>query len=103
MKAKKTRAHEMLVTIATSAICDFLSDKKKTTFIALKDSVKGRMSDYIRVCVDVWSEMNKKVDLYDFVYEWVAKDYASIAGNASVIHVLVGVPNSECKSVTLEY
>ena len=103
MRARKTRAHEILVAIATSAVCDFLNDKKKTTFIALKDSVKGRMTDYIRVCVDVWSEMKGKQDLYDFVYEWVAKDYASVAGNASVIKVLVAVPNSECKSVTLEY
>lgn len=103
MKAKKTRAHEMLVAIATSAVCDFLSDKEKTTFIALKESTKARMSDYINASVEFWSEMKKRPELYDFVYEWVAKDYAAVAGNASVIKVLVAVPNSECKSVTLEY
>lgn len=103
MKAKKTRNEEMLVTIATSAVCDFLKEEKKCAIYSLNEGRIARLTDYVHAVVDVWSEIKKKPNLYDFTKEWIAKDYATIVGNGSVIKVLVAVPNSECKSVIFEY
>ena len=71
----------------------------------MNDGKVSRLTDYIYAVVDVWSELNIKVkpDLYEFTKEWISKDYATVVGMGAVIKVLVGVPNSECKSVTFEY
>lgn len=103
MKAKKTRKEEMLVTIATSAVCDFLKDEKKCLIRDLNEAKIARLTDYIHAVVDVWSELDKKPDLYEFTKEWIGKDYSSVSGIGATVKVLVGVPNSECKAVIFEY
>lgn len=103
MKKKLTRKEEMFVTIATSAVCDFLNEEKKCPMHTLNEGRIARLTDYIHAVVDVWSELKKQPDLYDFTREWIIKDYATVIGNGSVVKVLVGVPNSECKSVIFEY
>lgn len=103
MKAKKTRKEEMLVTIATSAVCDFIRENKKGSMHTMNEGRIARLTDYIHAVVDVWSEMKKQPDLYDFTREWIAKDYAQVVGVGSVVKVLVAVPNSECKAVIFEY
>lgn len=103
MKKKNTREYERKVTIATEAVCDFLRESKNTSFNTMSDGRVSRLTDYIHAVVDVWSELKVKTALYEFTQEWIAKDYATVVGNAAVIKVLVGVPNSECKSVTFEY
>lgn len=101
----KTRVRERMVTIATSAVCDFLRESKGASFNTMSDGRVSRLTDYIHAVVDVWSELKVKVkpDLYEFTKEWISKDYATVVGMGAVIRVLVGVPNSECKSVTFEY
>lgn len=103
MKKKNTREYERKVTIATEAVCDFLRECKSTSFNKMNDGRVSRLTDYIHAVVDMWSELKVKPDLYEFTKEWISKDYATIVGNGAVIKVLVGVPNSECKSVTFEY
>lgn len=103
MKVKKTRKEEALVTIATSAVCDFLKEEKNCSVCQLSSDKVARLTDYIHAVVDVWSELKKQPDLYDFTKEWVGKDYAVVVGVGSTTKVLVGVPNSECKAVIFEY
>ena len=91
------------MTIATSAVCDFLKENKNATIASLNDGKIARITDYIYAVVDVWMELKKKPNLYDFAKEWIAKDYASVIGIGSEVRVLVGVPNSECKAVVFEY
>lgn len=101
----KTREYERKVTIATSAVCDFLRESKNTSIGGLNDGRVSRLTDYIHAVVDVWSELKVKVkpDLYEFTKEWISKDYATVVGMGAVIKVLVGVPNSDCKNVVFEY
>lgn len=105
MKKKNTREYERKVTIATEAVCDFLRESKSASFSTMSDGRVSRLTDYIHAVVDVWSELKVKTkpDLYEFTKEWISKDYATVVGMGAVIKVLVGVPNSECKSVTFEY
>lgn len=102
-KSKKTRANEVSVTIATEAVCDYIKDVKKASLHTMGDGRIARISDYINALVDIWMDLKKKPNLYNFAYEWISKDYSVVVGMGATVKYLVGVPDSECKSVVFEY
>lgn len=102
-KETKTREYERKVTIATEAVCDFLREEKNTSFGAMDEGRLARVTDYIHAAISVWSELKVKVRLYDFTRTWIARDYSEVISAKPIIKVLVGVPYSDCKSVTFEY